>query len=91
MLQHRSPAKSFTVIGLLVVISIIAVLIALLLPALGQARKSAVQVQCASNYRQIMIAVRGYVQDSDDFYMDFDSSLWDEPIWGRWIVLAEYV
>ena len=90
-MQQKSPAKSFTLIELLVVISIIAVLIALLLPALGQARKSAVQVQCASHYRQIMLAVRGYVQDNDDYYMDFDSSLWNEPIWGRWTVLAEYV
>lgn len=90
----RRPTQmtnGFTLIELLVVISIIAVLVALLLPALGQAKKSAIQVQCASNFRQVGIAIRSYIDDSEGVYIDFDSSLWQSPRWNRWIILAGYL
>ena len=55
--------KAFTLIELLVVIAIIAVLIAILLPMLNRAREQARRVKCASNLRQIGVALRLYGSD----------------------------
>lgn len=61
----RPASRGFTLVELLVVISIIALLIAILLPSLGAARKSAMQIQCLSQHRQIGIAVMCYSSDHD--------------------------
>ncbi|MDD3695267.1 MAG: type II secretion system protein [Lentisphaeria bacterium] len=66
--RTRTRPAFFTLIELLVVIAIIALLAAMLMPALAKARRKAREITCRSNLRQSNLAVMLYANDNDDYY-----------------------
>jgi len=63
-----SARKAFTLIELLVVIAIIAILAAILFPVFAKAREKARESSCASNFKQIGLAIIQYTQDADESF-----------------------
>ncbi len=66
VVQNRLHRCGFTLVELLVVIAIIAVLISVLLPALGKAKEQARRAICMSNLRQMAFAAIGYAHEQDE-------------------------
>lgn len=81
--RNIRSVKAFTLVELVVVVSIIGLVMAMMLPALGRARGQAKAVICASNVRQLGIAWTCYAGDYDGFAMPGAETSKNTYWWGK--------
>lgn len=86
MKSSGNAGNYFSLIELLIVISIIAILAALLLPALNKARERAKAIQCVSNLKQLGSGFSSYFPDCDDYLPPIVHDGANPPYWTMYLV-----
>ena len=89
---QMSHKTAFSLIELLVVLSIVSLLMGILIPSLSRARQQVRGVVCQSNIRQIYLANVGYASENDDFYVRAAFDIWGFGFGGgqhRWHGMRE--
>src|SRR4051794_19768817 len=86
----RSSPSAFTLVELLVVIAIIAILAALLLPAISQSKARTRRIQCVGNLHQLGVGLHNFVQNNNAYPVIIVSTNEDYPATDRtWVAQIE--
>jgi len=91
--RGRPPRDGFTIMEMLVVISIITLLLAMASPSLSRAKESANNAKCLSNLGQIGVAITAYTDDSTGYLPPYKTPFEDFPkaYWGGLLAKGRYI
>ena len=82
--MYFEKRKGITLIEVLTVISVVALLMAILMAPLGAARSGSRALACKSNLRQLLLAGIGYATENDGAYVPAAKDMWDNAGLHRW-------